>query len=108
MSDLDIAVLLKESHPAGRGLIHEMAYLFYRIEECLDLKVKADVVELNSQGVIFQHNVLRTGRLIYDADPEYRIRFEMSVIIRFCDFEPTIRFMNKYYFEGYRKRLAIL
>jgi hypothetical protein len=26
----------------------------------------------------------------------------------YCDFEPTLRFMNKYYFEGYMMRLAKL
>jgi len=108
MSDLDIAILLKKPHPEGIELIHRMDYLSFRIEELLDFKVEVDVIEINSQGLIFQHNVLKTGRLIYDADPEFRVRFEMSVIARFCDFEPTLRFMNKYYFEGYRRRLATL
>lgn len=106
MSDVDIAALLKEPHPMGKDLIHAMDYLAFRIEEVL--KKEVDIVELNMQGLIFQHNVLRTGRVIYDADPDFRIRFEMRVISNFCDFEPTLRFMNKYYFEGYKRRLAAL
>lgn len=104
MSDVDIAILLKEPHPVGRDLTHKMDYLAFEIESVL--KQEVDIVELNRQGLIFVHNVLRTGKLIYDAAPGFRIRFVAKVISEYCDFEPTLRFMNNYYFEGYRRRLA--
>lgn len=107
MSDVDIAILLKENAPKGRELIHEEDYLSYRIEDALQVK-EVDLIELNKQGLIFVHNVLRTGRLIYDADPDFRIKFVAKVISDYCDFEPTLRFMNNYYFKGYRRRLARL
>ncbi len=106
MSDVDIAVLLKEPYPKGRELMHKMDCLAFKIE--MVLKKEVDIVEMNRQGLIFVHNVLRTGKLIYDADPAFRISFVAIAISNFCDFEPTIRFMNKYYFEGYRRRLARL
>ena len=74
MSDLDIAILLKDDAPKGRELIHKMDYLAYRIEEALQAK-EVDLIELNNQGLIFQYNVLRTGKLIYDADPLFRTNF---------------------------------
>ncbi len=107
MSDVDIAVLLKDPHPKGRDLIHEMNYLAYRIEDALGVG-EVDLIELNNQGLIFVHNVLKTGRLIYDADTDFRIKFVAKVISDYCDFEPTLRFMNNYYFDGYRRRLARL
>jgi predicted nucleotidyltransferase len=107
MSDVDIAVLLKEPHPKGRELMHEMNYLSYRIEKALQAE-EVDLIELNNQGLIFQHNILRTGKLIYDADRDFRVKFVAKVISKYCDFEPTLRFMNNYYFEGYKKRLARL
>ena len=107
MSDLDIAILLKDDAPKGRELIHKMDYLAYRIEEALQAK-EVDLIELNNQGLIFVHNVLRTGKLIYDAVPDFRIRFVTKVISDYCDFEPTLRFMNNFYFEGYKRRLARL
>ncbi len=107
MSDVDIAVLLKDPHPKGRDLIHEMNYLAYRIEDALGAG-EVDLIELNNQGLIFVHNVLKTGRLIYDADTDFRIKFVAKVISDYCDFEPTLRFMNNYYFDGYRRRLARL
>ena len=107
MSDIDIAVLLKEPYPKGRDLMHTMNYLAYRVEKALQAK-EVDLIELNSQGLIFVHNVLKTGKLIYDADPEFRIRFVARVISYYCDFEPTLRFMDNYYYEGYKRRLAQL
>lgn len=107
MSDVDIAVLLKEPCPEGRELLHKMNYLSYQLEDALQAG-EVDLIELNKQGLIFQHNVLRTGKLIYDADPVFRIGFTAKVISNYCDFEPTLRFMNNYYFDGYRRRLARL
>jgi len=107
MSDVDIGILLKDNSPKGRELIHEEDYLSYRIADALQVK-EVDLIELNRQGLIFVHNVLKTGRLIYDADPDFRVRFVVKVISDYCDFEPTLRFMNNYYFEGYKRRLARL
>ncbi len=107
MSDVDIAILLKDNAPVGRELIHKEDYLTYKIADALQVK-EVDLIELNKQGLIFVHNVLKTGKLIYDADPDFRIRFVAKVISDYCDFEPTLRFMNNYYFEGYKRRLARL
>lgn len=105
MSDVDIALLYKENAPEGRELIHAEDYLSYRIAKTLSVK-EVDLVNLKEQGLVFQHNVIRSGKLIYDADPSFRIRFLTRLISNFCDFEPTLRFMNNYYFEGYKRRLA--
>jgi predicted nucleotidyltransferase len=93
-SDLDIAILLGNGGPEGRELLHQEDYLAYRVGKALHVK-EVDLVDLNSKGLVFQHNILRTGRLIYDADPFFRIQFETSVIARFCDFEPTLRYIEK-------------
>lgn len=105
MSDLDIAILLKDDAPKGRELIHKMDYLAYRIEEALQAK-EVDLIELNNQGLIFQHNVLRTGKLIYDADPLFRINFVTRLITTYCDFEPTIRFIKRFHLQGIKNRVA--
>ncbi|MGQ9571361.1 MAG: type VII toxin-antitoxin system MntA family adenylyltransferase antitoxin [Thermodesulfovibrionales bacterium] len=107
MSDVDIAILLKEDAPKGRELIHEEDHLAYKITVALGVK-EVDLIDLNSQRLIFRHNVLRTGKLIYDADPRFRISFEMRVITEFCDFEPTLKFIEKYHFKGRLRRCASL
>ena len=100
MSDVDIAILLKEDiAPKSKELIHEEDYLAYRIAKALEVK-EVDLISLNKQGLIFQHNVLKSGKLVYDADPELRIKFEMRIISNFCDFEPTLRFIEKFNLQG--------
>ena len=107
MSDVDIAILLNDNAPKGRELIHEQDYLSYRISKALGVK-EVDMVVLNNQGSIFQHNVIRTGKLIYDAAPLLRIKFIMRVISNFCDFEPTLRLVEKFHFRGQMSRCASL
>ena len=103
LSDVDIAIVLKENAPKGRDLLHEEDYFSYRLAKALDVR-DVDLINLNNQGLVFQHNVLRTGKLIYDADPALRIRFVIQVITRFCDFEPTLKFIEKYSIEGRIRR----
>jgi len=107
LSDVDIAVLHKDNAPKGRELIHEEDYLSYRIAKTLRVK-EVDLIDLDSQGLIFQHNVLRRSKLIYDADPAFRVMFEVKVITEFCDFEPTLRFMEKFHLKGRIRRIASL
>lgn len=104
MSDMDIALLLKAPYPKGRELIHEEDYLSYRISKVLGGK-DIDLIDMNNQGLVFQHTILRTGKIIYDADRDFRIKFEAGVISRFCDFEPTLRFMQRFHLQGIKKRL---
>jgi len=104
MSDVDIALLLKEPYPKGRELIHEEDYLCYRISRILSIK-DIDLIDINNQGLVFQHTILRTGKLIYDADQDFRIKFEASVISKFCDFEPTLRIIQTYKLQGIKQRL---
>lgn len=105
MSDIDFALLLKPPHPEGRQLIHEEDYLAYRIAKMLSVR-DVDVIDLNSQRLIFQHNVLKSSKLIYDAAPDFRIRFASRVVSEYCDFEPTLRFMNKFHLQGIKERLG--
>jgi predicted nucleotidyltransferase len=107
MSDVDIAILVNDEAPTGRELLHDESYLSYQLSKTLGGK-EVDLVNLKSQGLIFQHNVLRTGIVIYDSAPDYRIRFETRVICNYCDFEPTLRFMEKFYLQGRLRRLARL
>ncbi|MBI2264286.1 MAG: nucleotidyltransferase domain-containing protein [Armatimonadetes bacterium] len=102
-SDTDIAILLDDNAPTGRQLVHEEDYLAYRIAKALEIK-KVDLMDLNGQGLVFQHTILRTGILIYEADPAVRIPFVAKVISYFCDFEPTLRLMERYRIEGLLER----
>jgi hypothetical protein len=103
-SDLDIGVIVDFSAPEKRKLIGDMDYLSYRISKFLKGK-EVDIVILNEKKPVFLHKVLKEGKLIYETNPTLRIQFVWKAIQEYCDFEPTIRYMNRFYPEGYKKRL---
>ena len=107
LSDVDIALLLKGNAPKGRDLIHEEDYLAYRIGNALHAK-EVDVIDINGKGLVFQHTILKTGIVICDSDPSFRVQFESRVISHFCDFEPTLRYVEAYHSKGRLNRLARL
>ena len=107
LSDIDIAILQGENAPQGAELLEEQSLLEYQIQVLLKYP-RVDVIALNHQGLIFQHNVLRTGRLIYDNDPQFRKKFEWNIILNYCDFEPTLRLIEKYHLRGRLRRCEIL
>jgi len=106
-SDLDLAIIYKEGAPSGRHLIHEEDYLAYRIGDALNVK-EVDIINFNRQGLVFQHNVLKTGILIYDGDPSFRARYIAGVLSAYCDFEITLRKYSRFYYEGIKRRLKSL
>lgn len=106
LSDLDIAILLKENSPSGIALLDEKLLLEYRLQSHFRVN-QVDLVELNSQGSVFQHNIIKTGKLIYDNDSQFRQMFETKVILDYCDFQPTLRLIEKYHLQGRLRRCGI-
>jgi len=106
MSDLDIAILLKENEPSNLVLLDEKLLLEYRIQSHFKVN-QVDLVELNRQGLVFQHNVIKIGKLIYDGDALFRKKFETKVILDYCDFKPTLRLIEKYHLQGRLRRCGI-
>jgi len=106
LSDLDIAILIKEGAPVGRKLLQLELLLAHEIQRRLGHR-EVDLITLNHQRLTLQHAILRTGRLIYDADPGYRIRFTQKVIQAYLDFEPTLQLIEKFHTAGRLKRCGI-
>lgn len=104
MSDVDIALLFKKDVAPDRDLFRLESVITNEVEEAL--KTEIDVVNLGRSKLVFQHNVLRTGRLLYEGDPKTRVTFTTRVISDFCDFEPKLRFMEKLQTKARIKRLA--
>ncbi len=70
-SDLDLAILLSEGAEDGFPMLSFMSSL----ERLCQRRV--DVVVLNRAGEVLKHQVLKSGRLIFDRDPKMRKRFEV-------------------------------
>lgn len=108
-SDVDVAILLtpEAAKTQNDELVVPFARLQNSLERCLGIG-KLDLVPLNDQGVVFQHNVLRTGRLVYERDRRSRALFEARVISWYCDFLPTLQLIERYHIQGRRKRAGLL
>jgi len=108
LSDLDIALLLNEAAPSGATLARLEGLLAHQICQLLDGQSRdIDVVSLNRRPLIFQHSVLRSGRVVYDADPVTRRLYEWKVIQAYLSFEPTLRWMSRFQKEGWLRRCGL-
>ncbi len=108
LSDLDLALLVDDTAPVGPEKARTEGLLAYRIRQALgEGAPEVDVLTLNGRSVVFQHEVLRTGRLIYDGDPQARRRFVWQVVQAYLDFEPTLRWMRRFQKEGWLRRCGL-
>lgn len=108
LSDLDIALLLDGTAPTGVALARVEGLLAHRIFRVLNGEPREiDVISLNDRSLSFQHTVLRTGQVIYDANPEARRHYEWKVIQAYLDFEPTLRWMRRFQREGWLRRCGL-
>ncbi len=107
LSDLDIAILVDEKQaPRGTDLLRFELLLAHELQSRLRVR-GVDLLTLNRQRLPMQHAVLRTGRLIYEAAPEHRIRFTRKVIREYLDFQPTLELIGRFHTEGQLRRCGI-
>jgi predicted nucleotidyltransferase len=90
-SDVDFAVLLRADSPQGLDRFVLLDRITRALADVLAVSERdVDVTALNEQGLVFQYEVLRSGRLIYEADRTARELFAWDVVCRFLDFQPTL------------------
>lgn len=107
LSDLDIAIVVEENQaPMSLELLRVELLLAYELQKELNLR-EVDLVTLNHQPLLLQHAVLRTGILIYETDPKYRIPFIRRVIQAYLDFQPTLEFMAQFQTRGRLRRCGL-
>ncbi len=91
-SDIDIAILLSpdfdlKTHP------------IYRLEQITQLEMRlstpVDVVILNQASLVLCNQVLKYGKLIYEANHQQRITFEVRSMQTYHDFEPAMAYLNR-------------
>lgn len=107
LSDVDIAILVDDKRaPSDLDLLRTELLLSYELQNQLSIS-EVDLITLNRQRVPLQYTVLRTGRLIYDVQPEYRIRFMQKVIQAYLDFLPTLELIGRFHTRGLLRRCGI-
>jgi predicted nucleotidyltransferase len=95
-SDVDIAVLLDKDAPAELDRLVLLDRLARRLAEPFGISEHdVDVEPLNEQGIVFQYEVIRTGRLIYERDLRARRLFAWHAVMRYLDFRPTLEIFDR-------------
>jgi len=107
LSDLDIAILMNdEQAPSAIDLLRIELLLAYELQKQFTVS-EVDLIALNGQRLPLQYTVLRTGWLIYEADPKYRIRFTQKVVQAYLDFQPTLELIGRFHTRGRLRRCGI-
>ncbi len=93
LSDVDFAVLMRDSRavsPKASTLALYQA-LFDILAPHAPSGIKdIDIVFLQRAPLELQSNVVRLGRVIFEQDPEYRLDFEVRVLLLAADFKPLL------------------
>jgi uncharacterized protein len=96
LSDVDFAVLLGPDAPQDLDRFVLLDRLARALADVLGVNERAvDVACLNEQGVVFQHQVVRTGQQLYERDPRSRMLFVWKVLQEYLDFEPTLAIYDR-------------
>lgn len=107
LSDLDIAILVRDERaPSAVDLLRVELLLAHELQKQLQVQ-QVDLITLNRQRLPLQYAILQTGRLIYEADPKYRIRFIQKVIQDYLDFQPTLELIGQFHTKGRLRRCGI-
>ncbi len=90
-SDVDLAVLLNLDDDMER--FHRRLELMGALDRFADREV--DVIVLNDAPPLLCHQVLKTGRLLYEADRMARVEFEVYAGKVYADLKPMYNLFNQ-------------
>lgn len=86
--DVDIAVYLAPCPASSYERFKLAMRIARRLEHSLQPRYEVDVRVLNEAPVLFGYEVLRTGRLLFEHDPEGRIGYEAQLLSAYLDYYP--------------------
>lgn len=94
-SDLDLALFVDQVHYPLDPLLDLKVGLFFQER----LGLETDVVILNRVSPILQHEVLKTGKRLYEKDGQQRARLELVAFKSYVDAK---------YYQDLRKRKGLV
>lgn len=91
LSDYDFAVLMDRMGNKRGGKIYDQVYdlLSPLCPRTLENDV-IDIVFLNTIPLELRMHVIRYGQVLYDCQPNERLRFEERTTLEYCDFRPLL------------------
>ncbi len=85
-SDIDVAVLIDESK-LKRKRFELLRKKYYTVSPTFSMR-PVDIVILNTAPPFLKHQVLKTGRVLFDRNRKLRVRFTTNAIIEYLDYKP--------------------
>jgi predicted nucleotidyltransferase len=90
MSDIDVGVVFTSPEPLVESA-DTYTRLYDVLTDVLPGPARVDVVFLQRTPPAFQFNAIRTGEVLFEADPVFRADYEERVVNEYLDFEPVLR-----------------
>jgi predicted nucleotidyltransferase len=85
-SDIDIALLIDESKLKRRNF-EPLKRKYYAASPTFSLR-PVDIVILNAVPLFLKHQILKTGRILFDRNRKLRVRFTERAITEYLDYKP--------------------
>jgi len=92
--DVDVAILVT-GEPTPYQAMRFRARVERELERGWCYRFEADVKILNTAPISFQHEVIKSGRLVFSCDRERRIRYEAGVLSRYLDYADTLDWFDR-------------
>ena len=95
--DIDVAVYLMPYDTSSYERFKLAMRIGRMVEKALFIRREVDVRILNEAPLLFQYEVMRTGRLIFQRRQQRRIRYEEHLLSKYLDYQPVwAKLINQY------------
>ncbi len=101
ISDYDYAILMRDKgYRRGDELYERLYEILSSISPRTHKNDVIDIVFLRDIGLELQFHVVRYGKILFEASPLERVRFEERIVTLYCDYRPVLDRFDKAILES--------
>lgn len=90
-SDIDMGFLLDRRLHGNDPLSASFEAYHLAAMVSQDLERQTDVIILNSASIETAYQIITSGKVMYESDPDFRMEYEIAVKGMYFDFQPFIK-----------------
>ena len=99
--DIDVAIYVSSVSPFSAYEKMKLSLKIGReLEKVIRPRCEFDVKILNYAPILFQYEVIRTGKVVFSRDEVDRIRYEAKVISSYLDYKETSDWLDSEFLAG--------
>ncbi len=99
--DIDVAVYVSRVSPFSAYEKMKLSLKIGReLEKVIRPRCEFDVKILNYAPILFQYEVIKTGKVVFSRDEVDRIRYEAKVISSYLDYKETSDWLDSEFLAG--------